>query len=250
MVIQEDEADDLLETVDRGLKQLRYGALSLLQVEADMPQRVLNILIENFEVDEDVVARTQRAAGLRRLARAHQAAPAGAEGSAVHAAHALGARRHRQASSSRSPTRTSCVHHPFDSFTSVETFLRAAVDDPQVVAIKMTLYRIGANSPLVDLLIEAAEAGQAGRGARRAEGPLRRAQQHRLGDAARSGRHPRRLRAGQPQGRTASCAWSCARRPTASGATRTSARATTTASRRRSTPTSGCSRPTRPSSTT
>ena len=41
MVIQEDEADDLLETVDRGLKQLRYGALSLLQVEADMPKRVL-----------------------------------------------------------------------------------------------------------------------------------------------------------------------------------------------------------------
>ena len=39
MVIQEDEADDLLETVDRGLKQLRYGAPSLLQVEADMPRR-------------------------------------------------------------------------------------------------------------------------------------------------------------------------------------------------------------------
>ena len=70
MVIQEDEADDLLETVDRGLKQLRYGALSLLQVEADMPKRVLSILIENFEVDEDVVVRTDRSPRLRRLARA------------------------------------------------------------------------------------------------------------------------------------------------------------------------------------
>ena len=46
------------------------------------------------------------------------------------------------------------VHHPFDSFTSVEAFLNAAVKDPHVVAIKMTLYRIGANSPLIDLLIE------------------------------------------------------------------------------------------------
>ena len=52
------------------------------------------------------------------------------------------------------------IHHPFDSFTSVETFLRAAVEDPHVVTIKITLYRIGANSPLVDLLIRAAETGK------------------------------------------------------------------------------------------
>ena len=49
--IEQDEADDLLETVDRSLKQLRHGAISLLQVDADMPARVLNILAENFEVD-------------------------------------------------------------------------------------------------------------------------------------------------------------------------------------------------------
>ena len=52
------------------------------------------------------------------------------------------------------------VHHPFDSFTSVETFLKAAIADPHVVAIKITLYRIGADSPLVDLLIQAAEQGK------------------------------------------------------------------------------------------
>jgi polyphosphate kinase len=52
------------------------------------------------------------------------------------------------------------VHHPFDSFKSVEAFLQTAVHDPHVVAIKMTLYRIGANSPLVDLLIEASDNGK------------------------------------------------------------------------------------------
>src|ERR1051325_3948065 len=57
--IEEDEADDLLETVDRSLRELRRGALSLLQVEADMPARVLNILVENFEVTEEIVVRTQ-----------------------------------------------------------------------------------------------------------------------------------------------------------------------------------------------
>jgi polyphosphate kinase len=52
------------------------------------------------------------------------------------------------------------VHHPFQSFGAVEAFLRAAVHDPLVIGIKMTLYRIGANSPLVDLLVTAADAGK------------------------------------------------------------------------------------------
>src|SRR6185369_10139685 len=56
--IEQDEADDLLESVDRSLKQLRRGAIALLHVEADMPTRVLNILVENFEVTDDVVLRT------------------------------------------------------------------------------------------------------------------------------------------------------------------------------------------------
>src|SRR4051812_28360789 len=56
--IEQDEADDLLETVDRSLKQLRHGAISLLQVDAAMPSRVLNILAENFAVGDDVIMRT------------------------------------------------------------------------------------------------------------------------------------------------------------------------------------------------
>ncbi len=52
------------------------------------------------------------------------------------------------------------VHHPFESFSAVESFLRAAVDDAHVIAIKITLYRIGPNSPLLDLLIQAADGGK------------------------------------------------------------------------------------------
>ena len=63
MVIQEDEADDLLESVDRTLKELRYGDLSQLLVESMMPARVLSILIENFEIEEDIVERTSERMG-------------------------------------------------------------------------------------------------------------------------------------------------------------------------------------------
>ncbi len=158
MVIQEDEADDLLETVDRGLRQLRHGALSLLQVEAGMPRRVLNVLVENFEVEEEVVVRTadrMSYSDWMELMAIHRPelkdVPTSprfiwqAEGEEIF-------QRIRQ--------RDQLVHHPFDSFSAVETFLESAVDDPQVIAIKMTLYRIGADSPLVDLLIRAAEGGK------------------------------------------------------------------------------------------
>jgi polyphosphate kinase len=159
MVIQEDEADDLLETVDRGLKQLRYGALSLLQVEADMPKRVLSILIENFEVDEDVVVRTTDRLGYgdwHALVKLHRPAlkyPA-------FTPRILWSPDESDKVFDQIADQDFLIHHPFDSFTSVETFLRAAVEDPHVITIKITLYRIGANSPLVDLLIEAAERGK------------------------------------------------------------------------------------------
>jgi polyphosphate kinase len=159
MVIQEDEADDLLETVDKGLKQLRYGALSLMQVEADMPKRVLTILIENFEVDEDVVVRTTDRMGFgdwHELTTLHRPALK----DTTYTPRTLWPPDETDKVFEQIADQDFLVHHPFDSFTSVETFLRAAVEDPQVVAIKITLYRIGPNSPLVDMLIEAAEQGK------------------------------------------------------------------------------------------
>ena len=159
MVIQEDEADDLLESVDRSLRQLRYGALSLLQVEASMPRRVLDILVENFEVDEDVVLRTSDRLGFAdfmELTGLHRPALKDAPFVPRH----LWAGHDNEAIFDEIRYQDYLVHNPFESFASVESFLRAAVKDPHVRAIKMTLYRIGQDSPLVDMLIEAAEAGK------------------------------------------------------------------------------------------
>jgi polyphosphate kinase len=158
--IEEDEADDLLESVDRSLKQLRRGAIALLHVESDMPTRVLNILVENFEVSDDVVLRTTDRMGfgdwaqLTKIHRPELKDP-------PFSPHALWrADEDPEAIFDWVRYQDVLVHHPFESFGSVETFLRAAVQDPHVIAIKMTLYRIGPNSPLIPLLIAAAEAGK------------------------------------------------------------------------------------------
>jgi polyphosphate kinase len=159
LVIQEDEADDLLESVDQGLKQSRRGALSMLQVEATTPKKVLETLVENFEIEDENVYRLRSRLGfgdlmeLASIARPELKYPpfAPAEMWSRETPEELfgDLRRHDR-----------LVHHPFQSFGAVEAFLDAAIDDPHVIAIKMTLYRIGTNSPLVDRLVEAAEAGK------------------------------------------------------------------------------------------
>jgi polyphosphate kinase len=158
--IEEDEADDLLESVDRSLKQLRRGAIAMLHVEADMPTRVLNILVENFEVTDDVVLRTTDRLGFgdwSQLTRVHRPELKDAP---FQPRTLWRADEDPEAIFDWIRYQDVLVHHPFESFGSVETFLRAAVQDPHVIAIKMTLYRIGANSPLIPLLIAAAEAGK------------------------------------------------------------------------------------------
>jgi polyphosphate kinase len=156
----DDDDDDLLETVDRTLKEQRHGALALLQADAAMPRRVLKILVENFEIENDVVTRTTNRLDYSDWIALHRL-PLPALKEAPFAPRTLWV-------ASQPDTcifddireEDYFVHHPFDSFSAVEAFLQQAARDPLVVAIKMTLYRIGANSPLIDLLIDAADAGK------------------------------------------------------------------------------------------
>src|SRR4029079_1076433 len=131
----------------RGLKRVRHGAVSLLEVEQDMPPRVLNILMENFEVARNDVAVVS-----------HTAARMGfADWMAIGRVHRPGlkdtplVRRKlwRRADSDifeQLKYQDCLLHHPFDSFVSVETFIKVAARDPSVVAIKLPLSRTGHHS--------------------------------------------------------------------------------------------------------
>ena len=160
MDLREDGADDLLETVDKQLKALRYGVPSLLQVEASMPRRILKILVENFEIEEDIVTHSSDRLDFSDW-MALQKLPLPLLKDAPFAPRTLWGPMHPERCVFDDVREQDfLVHHPFDSFSSVETFIKEASIDPAVVAIKMTLYRIGTNSPLVDLLIDAADAGK------------------------------------------------------------------------------------------
>jgi polyphosphate kinase len=159
LVLREDDSEDLRDLVGRGLREVRHGAISLLQVDSRMPKRVLDILVDNFEVGEDTAVRSSGRLGFadwrqlaRQLPRLAQESPPVVPRSSWQIGE-------QELLFNRIKYQDYLVHHPFDSFTAVEMFLEAAVRDPQVAAIKMTLYRIGDNSPLIDLLIRAAEAG-------------------------------------------------------------------------------------------
>lgn len=159
LVIQEDEAGDLLKTVDQGLKQVRWGAVSLLRIHKSMPERILNILTENFQVNAGVIHPTDGRMALGdfiSLLKLHLPQLKDKPFSP----RMVFDEEEGDALFERIRFQDYLVHHPYDSFGNVETFIKVAVNDPSVVAIKMTLYRIGSNSPLVDQLIQAVEAGK------------------------------------------------------------------------------------------
>ena len=145
----------------KSLKQLRHGAPTLLQVEAGIPERVLDTLVENFEIDdeEEVVLKTTERMAFADWMQLY-ALPLPYLKDAPFTPQPVWRTDHPSVLFDQLRDQDHLVHHPYHSFEAVEDFVRAAVHDEHVLAIKMTLYRIGADSPLIDLLIEGAESGK------------------------------------------------------------------------------------------
>ena len=158
--IQELEAEDLLETIERGVRLRRFGRVVRVTVDTSMPGAIRDLLVENLEVEPSDVYTMEPPLGMSDLMQLHTldrhdlkdppfvpAIPAGfeeAEGDVFSAIR-------RQ---------DILLHHPYDSFTPVVEFLNAAARDPAVLAIKQTLDRVGRNSPVVEALLEAVRNGK------------------------------------------------------------------------------------------
>ena len=163
--LAEDEADDLLVAVEQELRRRRFGVVVRLEVAASMPDHVVRLLQRELEVDDDALVTVEgplNLADLMGLVSAldrpelaykpwvgtTQPRLLGTEEDSVNLFAAL-----REGDL--------LVHHPYDAFsTSVQRFIEQAADDPDVLAIKQTLYRTDGDSPIVNALIRAAEAGK------------------------------------------------------------------------------------------
>lgn len=160
LTIDEDEAADLLIEIEKQLKKRQWGEAIRLEVEEGIDKRLLKILRKELHISEDAIYRINGPLDLTFLMKVY-----GLEGFD----HLKGEKYTPQPPHMLDP---SCdlfeqirehdilVHHPYETFDPVVNFVRFAAKDPDVLAIKQTLYRVSSNSPIIASLAEAAENGK------------------------------------------------------------------------------------------
>lgn len=160
LTIDEDEAADLLKEIQKQLKRRQWGEVIHLEVEDKMDKRLLKILKREFAMQEEDVYKISGPLDLTFLMKLY-----GLDGYK-----SLKAKPHVPAPVPETMTDEDIftqirggdilLHHPFQSFDPVVNFVRQAAKDPDVLAIKQTLYRVSGNSPIIAALAQAAENGK------------------------------------------------------------------------------------------
>ncbi len=158
--IDDQEVTNLRQALRLGLSQRQFGMAVRLEVATSCPEPLAKFLLMQFQLPEQALYRVNGPVNLVRLSQLIDLVPTGE----LHFPH------HRPAWPSTVPVGGSMfdrirqgdvlLHHPFESFEPVVALLREAVDDPGVLAIKQTIYRTGADSALMELLLEALRRGK------------------------------------------------------------------------------------------
>ena len=161
ILIQELEADDLLETMEQSVRRRRFGSVVQLSVNKATPADIRDILRENLEVERRDIYTIEGPLGLSGLTGLTQIDRYDLKDPPFVPATPPALDLDRDQDIFAAIRRDDILlHHPYDSFGPVVAFLRSAARDPDVLAIKQTLYRVGRNSPVVEALLEAATHGK------------------------------------------------------------------------------------------
>ena len=160
--IQQLEAGDLLESVEEGVWQRRFADVVRLEVNDAMPPQILEILLKNLELDPGDVYKMKGPLALSRLKQPLSIDRPDLKDKPFVPALVSTLQPQEEGEDIFSAIRRQDVllHHPFDSFQPVVAFLQRAARDPAVLAIKITLYRVGRNAPVVEALLEAIDNGK------------------------------------------------------------------------------------------
>ena len=165
MTIEEDETENLIQALEAELLRRRFGPPIRLEITDDMDDVTLGLLIRELDITEQQVFRLHAPLDLRglfdlsRISRPELHYPPHLPTTAL--AFQPGDNNERADIFASIRQGDVLVHHPYESFaTSVQAFLEQAAKDPHVLAIKQTLYRTSGDSPIVEALIDAAEAGK------------------------------------------------------------------------------------------
>ena len=163
--IDEEESEDILLTLEAELARRRFGPPVRLEIESGVEARLVNRLAQELGISEDNIIHAPKPLDLTAF---HKIADLGMpvltyEKFRSRTAHALSEVDPEDTDLFFAAIRQGeiLLHHPYESFTSsVVRFLQSAAQDPDVLAIKQTLYRTSGDSPIIEALIEAAEAGK------------------------------------------------------------------------------------------
>jgi polyphosphate kinase len=158
-VIQELEADDLLETIERGVRQRRFGEVVRLTISPDMPDKIRAILVDNLKLEPEDIYLLEPPLGLSDLFGVYGLIERPDLKYPPFVPHYPRLLANTDDTFEAVRQRDILLHHPYDSFVPVVEFLQEAARDPHVLAIKMTLYRVGKNAPVVQALLDAVRNG-------------------------------------------------------------------------------------------
>jgi polyphosphate kinase len=158
LFVEQEEVDDLLRAVEGELASRRYGDAVRLETAHDCPEEILSYLLEQFALTPDDLYKVDGPVNLNRLMALYDLVD---RPDLKYAAFTPSIpERLRVGSDLFAALRAGDVllHHPFQGFSPVADFIKQAAGDPQVLAIKQTLYRAGHDSAIVSALVEAAQA--------------------------------------------------------------------------------------------